>query len=95
MSFQDQYETARSELEQQQSILLATDTKLSALNKQRDRDSKALVDTKLQIQRSEHKVARFESDKSESAQTIQALAAANKWIESDKEYVCHMQRGSC
>jgi len=83
----DKYENAKAELDQQRSILLATDSQLAALQKQRERDSKALVDTKLQVQRSEHKISRFESDQRESAQTIKSLLANHKWIETEKQYV--------
>ena len=65
----------------------ATDKEISALTKKLEKARKNEEQHALEVQKSEHKIARLEGDLTESKESLGAMLKRNPWIEHEKACV--------
>eukprot|EP01094_Clydonella_sp_ATCC50884_P014952 TRINITY_DN25529_c0_g1_i1.p1 TRINITY_DN25529_c0_g1~~TRINITY_DN25529_c0_g1_i1.p1 ORF type:complete len:1204 (+),score=388.83 TRINITY_DN25529_c0_g1_i1:89-3613(+) len=84
-SFSDEYDSKKADLDAHKAILKATDKEISTMSKRRDRLVKEEQQMRLELQKSEHKINRLESDLVDAQDAVKHIAAKHSWVEKEKQ----------
>ena len=72
-------------MESKKTKLIEQNQAIAKLVSTRERLSKKLTDNKVEMQKLEHKLARYQTEKGESARYVEQLEKKYPWISSEKQ----------
>eukprot|EP00004_Rigifila_ramosa_P018067 TRINITY_DN4453_c0_g1_i4.p1 TRINITY_DN4453_c0_g1~~TRINITY_DN4453_c0_g1_i4.p1 ORF type:complete len:500 (+),score=161.77 TRINITY_DN4453_c0_g1_i4:1131-2630(+) len=80
----DEYESAKTKVEEKKSVIHQANTQLADLQKQRDLLERNINDAQLEIKKSEHKAKNLTKEQQDAEKQVVSLTNQHKWIATEK-----------
>ena len=83
--WQRRFDEADADLQEERTSLSAFDADVKKLTTTKEQNKQTIEDLKLQVQKLQHEIKQFSTERKVAEKTVQELVKTNPWIKDQKE----------